>query len=329
MTEKPSNLMKVSASDPLISIIVCTYNRADMLKEAMRSIFAQEYRPVEILLFDDGSTDNTPEVAAGYGERVRYYRQENKGIGAARTAACQLAQGEYISFQDDDDLMPPDRISCLYEALQQHPRAVFAAGDLAYIDGEGKLTGKKSTFKIAAKDNKPLLIEDGYKAVLWPLITPVPHTTLFRKTDGERIGWVDEQFRKLEDIDFFARLGQLGPVVYVPKVVSYHRIGHAQLTTDYIKKGGSLDWAYSWFLLLEKHLKSLDNAHREMKKRLQDRMLYTLKHIAFLTRHGDKVPEMTDGDHIKRGLSLLGLRERFLYSFYAYFRLPLRVLIKG
>ncbi len=319
--------MKLSASDPLISIIVCTYNRADMLKETMRSIFAQEYRPVEILLFDDGSTDNTPEVAAGYGERIRYYRQENKGIGAARTAACQLAQGEYIAFQDDDDLMPPDRIPCLYEALQQHPRAVFAVGEWAHIDGEGKLTGEKSTFKIAAKDNKPLLIEDGYKAVLWPLLIAMPHTTLFRKTDGERIGWLDEQFRRIEDNDFFARLGQLGPVVYVPKVVSYRRIGHDQLTSESVND--SLVWQYYRFLLFEKHLKSLDNAHREMKKRLQDRMLYTLKHIAFLTRHGDKVPEMTDGDHIKRGLSLLGLRERFLYSFYAYFRLPLRVLIKG
>ncbi len=327
MTEKPSNLMKVSASDPLISIIVCTYNRADMLKETMRSIFAQEYRPVEILLFDDGSTDNTPEVAAGYGERVRYYRQENKGIGAARTAACKLAQGEYIAFQDDDDLMPPDRIPCLYEALQQHPRAVFAAGEWAHIDGEGKLTGEKSGLKIAAKDNKPLLIEDGYKAVLWPLILPMPHATLFRKTDGERIGWLDEQFRRIEDIDFFARLGQLGPVVYVPKVVSYRRIGHDQLTSESVND--SLVWQYYRFLLFEKHLKYLNSAHKEMKKRLQVRMLYTLKHIAFLTRHGDKVPEMTDGDHIKRGLSLLGLRERFLYSFYAYFRLPLRVLIKG
>ena len=320
-------LMKLSASNPLVSIIICTHNRAGMLKETMRSIFAQDYRPVDILVFDDGSTDNTPEVAAGYGKRIRYYWQENKGIGAARTSACQLAKGEYIAFQDDDDLMPPDRISCLYEALQQHPSAVLAAGDWAYIDGEGNLTGKKSTFNITAKDDKPVLIEDGYKAVLWPLITPLPHTTLFRKKDGERIGWMDEQFRRNEDTDFFARLGQLGPVVYVPKVVSYYRTGHAHLFSE--NTANSFVCEYSRLLLFEKHLKSICDGKEEMRRRLQKRMLQTLKGMAFLMGRCEKVPEMIDAAHVKRALSLLGIKELLAYKWYLGIRLPLRNVIKG
>lgn len=78
-----------------------------------------------------------------YGDRIRYFWQENQGIAATRTAACRLARGEFIAFQDDDDLMPPDRIVHLYKGLRKYPSAVFATGDYAIIDAEGNLTGKR------------------------------------------------------------------------------------------------------------------------------------------------------------------------------------------
>jgi glycosyltransferase involved in cell wall biosynthesis len=109
----------------------------------METVFAQRYKPVEIVVLDDGSTDHTQELMKSYGDRVRYFWQENQGIAATRTAACRLAKGEFIAFQDDDDLMPPDRIVHLYEGLCQYPSAVFATGDYALIDPEGNLTGKR------------------------------------------------------------------------------------------------------------------------------------------------------------------------------------------
>ena len=87
--------------------------------------------------------------------------------------------------QDDDDLMPPQRIPTLMKALDQYPSAVLAIGNWATIDSEGNLTGKRSRFRGRLDETelieRPLLIEDGYKAVLWPNLTPVPHTTLFHK----------------------------------------------------------------------------------------------------------------------------------------------------
>ena len=138
-------------SNPLVSIIVCTYNRADMLKHTMETIFAQKYKPVEVVVVDDGSTDNTEELIKSYDEKIRYYKQENKGIAAARTAGCQMAKGEYIAFQDDDDLMLPERIIYLYEALCQYPQAAFAVGDWIVIDHEGNSTGKRSKVNIKVK----------------------------------------------------------------------------------------------------------------------------------------------------------------------------------
>ena len=102
--------------NPLVSIVICCYNRAHLLSQTMESVFAQQYQPVEIVVVDDGSTDHTPELIESYGERVRYYWHENKGTSFTRTRGCQLAKGEFIAFQDDDDLMVPDLISNLYEA---------------------------------------------------------------------------------------------------------------------------------------------------------------------------------------------------------------------
>ncbi len=311
---------------PLISIIVCTYNRASMLKEAMRHILCQSYEPVEILVIDDGSTGSTEEVISEYKGSISYYRQENKGIATARTVACEkLAKGEYIAFQDDDDIMPPHRITCLYEAMRLHPRAVLATGDWELIDVDGRQTGRRVAFDVKGKNGEPLLIEDGYKAVMWPLVTPIPSTTIFRRTDGHRIGWFDARFSRSSDTDFFARLGKLGPVLYVPQIVDYYRTGHPHLWSDDILS--SLHCEYSNVQLYEKHLNSIEHTQREMRTRLQERLLNSLKRIAFLVQF-DKKQALISRDYVKRGLSLLGIKDRLLYALYNNMKLPLRNALK-
>ena len=292
----------------------------------MASVFAQEYKPVEIVVVDDGSTDNTPELMAGYGDRVRYLWQENQGIAATRTTGCQLARGKYIAFQDDDDLMPPDRIVHLLEAIDQYPSAVLALGNYAFIDPDGNLTGKKSYSRICIDNKpikKPLLMPDGYTAVLWPEVTPLPHTTLFRRDDAERIGWFDARFfHACSDTDFFARLGQLGPIVYVPQVVSYYRWGHSSI---WKKRGLAL---YSRFMLFEKHITSIGAERKDLQKRLKCRMLQTLKQIARYQSEGDMANSLP-ADYLRKGLSLLESKDRIAYRCYTSVGLPLRRLILG
>lgn len=311
-------------TNPLVSIVICCHNRAHLLPQTMESVFAQQYEPVEIVVIDDGSTDNTSELMAGYADKIRYYRQENSGAAATRTAGCRLARGEYIAFQDDDDLMPPDRIVRLHKALCQHPSAVFALGDWALIDADGNLTGKRSKFNIHVDNGEPVLIQDGYRAVLWPEVTPIPHTTLFRKTDGERIGWFDMRFfNAIEDTDFFARLGKLGPILYVPQVLSYYRQGHGQMM------GKSILLAYNRFLLFEKHLRSLNTGQEELRKRLQWRMSQTLRQLAVYESKTEKLHDSISTDRLKEGLSLLGLKDQLVYRWLALIKLPLRRMLLG
>ena len=308
--------------NPLVSIVICCHNRAHLLAQTMESVFAQQYQPVEIVVVDDGSTDHTPDLIANYGERVRYYRHENKGTSFTRTRGCQLAKGEFIAFQDDDDLMVPDRISSLYEALLQYPSAKLAVGDWAVIDQESKLTGERSRGNISISSKEPILIRDGYRAVLWPEISPVPHTTLFRRSDGERVDWFDTRFfDAIEDADFFARIGKLGPIVYVPKVVSYYRKGHSQ------KMGRSFLVAYCRLMLFEKHLRGLNGSHSELQNRLRLRLYNNLKIMAIHQANGFQVPETVSVDRIRSGLSLLQFKHKMSYWFLTRLKLPLRKVL--
>ncbi len=274
----------------------------------MESVFAQSYRPVEILVLDDGSEDGTEQLMAKYGDQIRYHRQDNQGIAAARTNACRLAKGELITFLDDDDLIPPDRIERLLTALQSYPEAAFAVGDLAYIDEHGKPTGKRWLPENYYGTGDTLLFKRGDEAVLWPKVPALPHTTLFRRIDGERIGWFNQHYRfASEDKDFYARLGRLGPVVYVPHVVSLYRQGHASLTRNIQRT------LFSQLRLFEDHLNSLEPEREAYRKRLQWRILSTLKQMA---RHGtveegsmDEVPE----NYVRKALSLLSWADRVRY----------------
>ncbi|GEM_PF-3182438 len=274
----------------------------------MESAFAQTYRPVEIVVLDDGSEDETAELMASYGDKIRYYRQKNQGIAAARTNACRLAKGEYIAFLDDDDLIPPERINLLLTALQENPQAVFSVGDLSIIDDQGKLTGQRwlPENSLGAKEN--VLFKQGDEAVLWPYVPAVPHTTLFRRADGEKIGWFDQQYRyAAEDKDFFARLGRLGPIVYIPEVVSFYRRGHSSLTKN------SLRTYFSQLLLFENHLKSTDPQQHKLRARLKWRILNTLKQMLRSRMAGTGIPGEIPERYLSNALSLLSFSDKINY----------------
>jgi glycosyltransferase involved in cell wall biosynthesis len=309
--------------EPLISILVCTYNRAHVVAETMASIFAQQYQPVEIVVVDDGSTDTTPQLMARYGERIRYHRQSNQGIAAARTRACLLATGEYIAFQDDDDLMPPDRLNVLFDAMREHPSAVLAVGDWATIDESGVPTGQRWLPASGADESGSKLVRNGHEAVLWPTLPVAPHTTLFRRADGEKIGWFDPELRYAsEDKDFFARLARLGPIAYVPQVVSHYRRGQASLTQN------SLRTEYGSMILFRKHLAMLTPRQHVFARRLRSRILSALERMAMDQQAGVPLPEHIPYDYPREWLPMLGLTDRLHYLWYTQIRAQLRRLVR-
>src|SRR5205814_4520552 len=107
---------KRSGVQPLISVLIGVYNGAPYLGEAIDSVFAQSYRPFELIVVDDGSTDGSAEVARRYGDSLTYAYQENAGNGSARNHAARLASADLFAFLAADDIAPPDRLALAAEA---------------------------------------------------------------------------------------------------------------------------------------------------------------------------------------------------------------------
>lgn len=192
-----------STQPGLVSTIIPVHNRPDMLSEAIESVLTQTYRPIEIIIVDDGSTDATPavadEIAGKRPEIIRVIHQPNAGAGAARNTGLAQARGEYIEFLDSDDLLLPEKFARQVEDLQRNPQAgVSYCITLRPAGGRGErpwaATGE-SFDSILPR----WLLQRG-----WATLTP-----LWRRTACDSIGpW--QPFRVMEDWDYDCRAGLAG-----------------------------------------------------------------------------------------------------------------------
>ena len=126
---------------PRFSVIVPAYNSTATLGRAIDSILAQTWPAHEIIVVDDGSTDDTADVARGYGDRVRLVRQANEGVSAARNAGVRIATGDWLAFLDADDWYARDRLRLHAEWIEADPSLAFLTGDYEYRDDAGNLLG--------------------------------------------------------------------------------------------------------------------------------------------------------------------------------------------
>ena len=118
----------------LASVIIPNYNHAQYLGDAIQSVLDQTYRNFEIIVVDDGSTDNSREVVAGFGDQVNYIWQENRGLSAARNTGIRRAKGTYIGLLDADDMYEPDFLSTLVSELETDPHAAGIYCGYRFVD---------------------------------------------------------------------------------------------------------------------------------------------------------------------------------------------------
>ena len=205
---------------PAVSVVIATYNRAHLIGETLSSVLAQSFQDFEIIVVDDGSKDSTREVVSGYGARVRYFHQSNRGPSAARNFGVGHARGSWISIQDSDDLSAPNHLKVLHGYAAAHPNCgmVFANG--AYLGGSEH---KRRTIIPERKSQSLARRGIGLADIFDKSIVRL-QAALIAKPAYETIGGHDESLRICMDLDLSFRMLRSFPVAYLDEVVfSYRR----------------------------------------------------------------------------------------------------------
>ncbi|MBD0388947.1 MAG: glycosyltransferase family 2 protein [Nostoc sp. C3-bin3] len=190
---------------PKISVIIPTYNRSYLIKDAIESVLNQTYQDFELIIIDDGSTDNTKEALAEYGERLQYIYQENQGRSAARNHGINLAKGEYIAFLDSDDVWFPDKLARQVPILESAPENVVLVHGYKCIVDLNLQPIPGWELKLRNLYTLAEMGEETYENYLDSNCI-FTSTILVRKTAIIEVDGYDTNIQSMEDLDIYLRL---------------------------------------------------------------------------------------------------------------------------
>jgi len=201
---------------PLVSVIIPTYQRAATLLPALESVFAQTWTDYEIIVADDGSTDNTAEILEPFRDRIVYSYESNQGASAARNRGARIARGEFLAFLDSDDLWEPRKLELQMPLLEQQPEIGWVYCDMDYFGNEKRF--KTSSF-VGHPPARGWILKHMYLHGC-PMHSP---TLVVKKQLFEASGAYDERLRAYEDHDLYFRLAGLAPADYTDQVLVHCR----------------------------------------------------------------------------------------------------------
>lgn len=271
---------------PTVSVIIPTYNRAHLIDESLKSVFEQTFVDWEIIVVDDGSTDDTMDRIKEYDDdRIRYYRIEHCGvIGTVRNVGIKNAHGKFIAFLDSDDLWQPSKLDYQLSLLNENPQASFVFGHGQQFGNSATATPELEKFFLG-NVFKPFLLEGRF-------IFYVP-TLLFKREVLDKISFIDESLFYSGDIDFFLRIAYAFEGIFSQNIVV--RIRKQEMSHSLNDELS----AYKEYLVM-------------LKKHFHENRLKPKQFIQLARRH-----------HYKLGLLLLsdGKSKRARQEFWNYIRL--------
>ena len=200
----------------LVSVILPTFNRAWTVKEAIDSVLCQDYPHIQLIVIDDGSTDNTLELLAAYETDIMVLHQANKGVSAARNAGIKKSHGQFIALLDSDDSWDPKKISCQVDFFRDNPEALICQTEEIWIRN-----GKRVNPKVKHKKPSGMIFEPSLELCLVS-----PSAVMMRKELFEIKGYFNEDFTVCEDYDLWLRVSSTLPVFLIDKPYTIKKGGH-------------------------------------------------------------------------------------------------------
>ena len=216
-------MQKPVEQDPLVSIIIPNYNHAQYVGDAIWSVLTQEYRNFEIIVVDDGSTDNSREVITQFGDKVQYIHQKNAGLSAARNTGIKASKGVLIGVLDADDMYESIFLSTLVVTLQENPDADGVYCGYQFVDHKNNL--------LPQIEARPVDHDKLYDALLDGNFF-VPESIFLRRYVYDNVGLFDETLRACEDWDVWLRVTKKYKIVHSPNILTRHRILPGSMSTD-------------------------------------------------------------------------------------------------
>jgi glycosyltransferase involved in cell wall biosynthesis len=235
----------------LVSVVIPTFNRAYIVGRAIDSVLQQTYRPIEIVVIDDGSTDDTRQLIGSYGPPVRYVYQPNGGVSSARNHGLRISRGEYVALLDSDDRWFPWKLSVQVELLRRFPDIGMTWTDMSAVGSDDQLLHPKF-IRTMYSAHRVIRIEDvctfggflrdfcpGIKSELsaspfyWGdifsemILGNLVHTStvLIKRSRLSKVDGFDELKRSGEDYEFHLQTCYHGPVGFLDQSSIYYRIG--------------------------------------------------------------------------------------------------------
>jgi len=209
----------------LVSVVIPTYNRANIITDAVNTVLKQTYQNFEILIIDDGSTDNTENIIKEIqDQRIKYIYQENNGPAKARNNGIKHSKGEYIVFLDSDDLWHPELLEKHIKILNANSNIGMVSNHSLYKTFDGQYIRKKTC---QAKNNKEYLryiLTEPDKAY------PGPSTTMFKRECFEKVGYFDETLDFCEDWDMCFRVALFYEFHCINETLTYVRVHQNSLS---------------------------------------------------------------------------------------------------
>ncbi|UVF18433.1 glycosyltransferase [Microvirga terrae] len=204
---------RVQPADASVSVIITTFNDSHYLGDALNSVTAQSVKPQEVIIVDDGSSDDPSAVAALY-PGVRIIRQSNQGLAAARNTGLRAASGRYVLFLDADDILFSKAIEANLQQFKANPSAGFVYGAYRYVDEHLNVL-HVATFRPVG--------DDPYADFLKENCIGMHAAVLYRRQCLEAIGGFDASLRACEDYDVYLRMAQKYSIACQPKLIADYR----------------------------------------------------------------------------------------------------------
>jgi GT2 family glycosyltransferase len=303
-----------------ISVVIATYNRADLLPRAVASALAQTHPPCEVIVVDDGSTDDTAERCRQFGDRIRYHRIPTGGVSAARNTGIALARGEWVALLDSDDAWVPTKLEIQLTAHRAVPAAAWSVTGCELVDG----TGERRPGPQSYAGTFPLFREFGYEpeglfahhlqrieieaaggghlafhgdlfGLLFLGNVGLPSSALIRRQFFTDVGGFDPSLRVAEETEFFHRAAAAGSVIVIMSPLVRYRVA----------QGDSLTSSRHTVTLTEAALRSLEAASTRRPMNAEYRRTWSAGRRSLLLRLAYAHLSVRDGAAVRDALRRL------------------------